>query len=317
MNILYSADDNFARILAVSISSLLNQHQNIAVNVFVLDNGISEENKDRIHSLFQIDKHSLYLIKSEEIVDIVADRGSVAQFSRLFFNEYLPEFVDRILYLDCDTLIVNSLQSFYLMDMKEKMIILAKDPFSKRYREFLNIPRKADMFNSGVMLIDRNEWNRFEITKKIEKTISLYNGKIIQGDQGIIDIISQEKYGILSPRYNVISSYYEFSYNQIEIYRKPVNFYTESQIEDAIENPSIVHFTSDFLNNRPWLAGSVHPYKNQWQSLEMKIFKNNSEWQAKNNAKKIFNYLPEIIAIRVFGILQAYIRPLIFKLKGY
>lgn len=317
MNILYSTDNNFAKIMAVSIQSPLNNHKGIKVNVYVLDSGISELNKTKIDSLFMSDKHKLHIIKNNSIVDVVADRGSMAQFSRLFFDQYLPDTVRRVLYLDCDTLVLDELTSFYYMDMKEKMIVLAKDPFSKGYRSFLRLEKNADMFNSGIMLIDRDKWNELNTTERIKKAIDMYNGKIIQGDQGIIDIVSQENYIVLNPEYNVISSYYEFNYKQLNVYRKPVNFYTDKQIKYAVENPKIVHFTSDFLNNRPWIKGSNHPFRKEWQLKEREIFGSNSVQTKSNKVKKIFEHFPKVITISFLGILQAYVRPLIFKLKGY
>src|SRR5699024_9389851 len=139
--------------------------------------------------------------------------------------------------LDCDTFIVKNLSELYMTDFEEKVAILAKDPFSQAYRSLLNLPRKAEMYNSGIMLLNRGKYQQDCYDQRIQKVINKYVHKLIQGDQGILDVVFQGNVKIMDPRFNLISSYYEFSYSELKKYRHMVNFYSSSEIKEAQNNP--------------------------------------------------------------------------------
>lgn len=317
MNILYTSDNNYARILAVSIYSLLETNGQHEVNVYILASYISKGKKKQITSLFTNPKHHVtwFDVKPEVEYAVTADRGSVAQFSRLFFDRYLPQEVQRILYLDCDTLIMDNLAELYQMDFENYVALMAKDPFSKIYRRALNLPQYAEMYNSGIMLLNRKKYHQKNYFQRCLDVIAEQGKKIIQGDQGVLDIVLQNDVKPLDPRFNVISSYFEFSYDELRHYRHMTKFYSKQELEQAIQAPVIVHFTSDFLDNRPWLGCLDHPYARTWLTLEEKIFGKNELWESSSKLRKVFYFLPRQLAIRVFGLLQGYIRPWLYQLK--
>ncbi|MCX7726745.1 MAG: hypothetical protein N2053_07835, partial [Chitinispirillaceae bacterium] len=43
--------------------------------------------------------------------------------------------------------------------------------------------------------------------------------------------------------------FYDFSYPEMLIYRKPPKFYSEEEIKMAVEEPVIIHYTTSFLSN--------------------------------------------------------------------
>lgn len=318
MNVLYAADNNFVRQLAVSIYSLLKTHGNKKISVFLLNSGISEQNKKIINKLFNGDNHKIFWIVPEfsKRNEVNSDRGSDAQFLRLFFDQYLSKDVKRILYLDCDTLVIDDLFPLYNVDLKEKVAVIAKDAFSYEYRKVMKISKNAEMYNSGVILFDRQKYQQGNYRERCYSVIDTYGKKIIQGDQGILDIVLQKKVKIMEPRYNLVSSYYEFSYAELKKYRHMVNFYNSEEIKNGIKNPAIIHFTSDFLDNRPWFINSEHPYASQWRTIEYRIFGNNSLSVSRSKLKKFFNFLPRNLSISLFGVLQAYIRPMTYRFKN-
>ena len=49
MNIVYSSDNNYAQHLGASIYSLLSHNSDIEIVIYVIDNGISKDNKEYLH----------------------------------------------------------------------------------------------------------------------------------------------------------------------------------------------------------------------------------------------------------------------------
>ncbi|NDR76526.1 hypothetical protein EQU06_06990 [Lactobacillus sanfranciscensis] len=116
LNVVYAVDDNFAQILGVSIESLLRNTENFyKVRIFIIDGGIGQENKDKIESLLKSRERRLIAwlqavnITEELNIPVSIDRGSITQYARLFISRLIPPAITRVLYLDCDVLIIKSI----------------------------------------------------------------------------------------------------------------------------------------------------------------------------------------------------------------
>lgn len=316
MNILYTLNAGFEAQLLVSLNSLI-EHTSSKLNVFIIYDGITEEKYKFIKS-FENARVTIDFLKSPKIAkELVPDRGAKSQFYRLYILEIFKGYpkIEKILYLDCDTLVLsNNIEDLFNVNMKGYALAAAMDPWSVHYKKLFNLTKNDNMLNSGILLIDILCWKKEHLDIKIEKIIN--NKKyIVQGDQGLLNELVKGKFKIIEPRFNAITSYFEMNYEELLRYRKPVNFYSKKVIEDAVSRPVIVHFTSTFLENRPWQKGSKHLFKKQWIDY---CDKYEIQWKSKTTNKKlkiVFNALPKGIAIYIFGILQAYIRPFFLKMK--
>jgi len=254
-------------------------------------------------------------------MNVAIDRGSLSQYARLFVSSALPEEVKRVLYLDCDIIINRSLVELWNIDMHGKTIAALKDAFSKWYRMNIDLEPKDIMFNSGVMLIDLKRWKEQKVEARLLQFIHGKKGRIQQGDQGALNAVLSHDTYCFEPRFNSVTIYYDFSYKEILTYRKPPEFYSERQIKEAVENPVIIHFTTSFLSRRPWVEGCQHKYVSEWKRYKaMGSWKDEPLWED-NRPKwkkieiKIYRWLPVWLSIRVAGVMQAYGRPIKFRIK--
>ena len=329
LHIVYASDDKFVEILGVSLISLLDNNKDMKeIYIYVLDSGISDENKKNIELLCE--KYQRQLPQwiqakniSEELgMDVIADRGSLSQYARLFISSVLPKEVKRVLYLDCDIIINKSLYELWNLNLKGNTIGALMDAFSKQYRANINLKPNDIMFNSGVMLIDVDKWNQNNIEDKLKKFISDKKGKIQQGDQGALNaVLSKETY-CFEPRFNSVTIFYDFTYKEMMTYRKPPKFYKEKDIKKAVEEPVLIHFTTSFLSRRPWIEGCEHIYVDKWMKYkEMTPWNNKELWKYKKKKgisgiyTSLIEKMPRSVAIWFSGILQAYGRPLLLKIK--
>lgn len=181
-------------------------------------------------------------------MNVSVDRGSLSQYTRLFVSSDLPSELQRVLYLDCDIMIKQSIRELWNLNLHGKTIGALMDAFSKYYR--VNIELEEDvMFNSGVMLIDLDKWKKNEIENKVLAFIASKHGKIEQGDQGALNAVLSHDTYCFEPRFNSVTIFYDFTYEEMLIYRRPPKFYTEKQIEIAKNNPSIIHFTTSSIKS--------------------------------------------------------------------
>lgn len=322
IHVVYASDDTFAEILGVSIVSLFECSKDVkTIQVYILDSGISEIDHKRIETVCKKYQRSTPVwIKARDITSeigmiVSVDRGSLSQYARLFVARDL-EGLDRVLYLDCDIIFCRSVQTLWNLDMHGKTIAALNDAFSKNYRANIDLQQEDIMFNSGVMLIDLNRWKEQKVEERLLKFISQKNGRIQQGDQGVLNAVLSHDTYCFHPRFNTVTIYYDFNYREMMIYRKPAGkFYTEEEISEAVENPVLIHFTTSFLSKRPWMKGCQHRYCERWRKFkEMSPWKDEPLWEDnrpgwKKTGIKLFKRLPRGLALQIAGLAQAYWRP--------
>ncbi len=330
LQVVYAADDQFAEILGVSLTSLYENNKNMEeIHVYILDSKITKKNKKKLESISRVYARSPIIwvlakdISKELQMDVSVDRGSLSQYARLFVSSVLPNNLNRVLYLDCDIILNQSLEELWNIDMQGKTIAALKDAFSSWYRMNIDLKPNDIMFNSGVMLIDVDRWKKQKVETKLLQFIQNKKGIIQQGDQGALNAVLSHDTYCFEPRFNSVTIYYDFSYKELLTYRKPPEFYSEEQIKQATENPVIIHFTTSFLSRRPWVEGCQHRYVGDWLKYKaMSPWKYVPLWEYKK-AKglkgayvSLSEKLSRKIMISLSGILQAYGRPLIYRIRN-
>lgn len=329
-HIVYASDDKFAEILGVSIVSLFENSKDMEdIKIYILDSGITNSNKEKIECVCKSYRRSLPVwitaknISEELSMEVAVDRGSLSQYARLFVSSDLPQDLKRVLYLDCDILINRSIKELWNLDMHGKTIAALMDAFSKTYRMNINLQPSDIMFNSGVMLIDLDKWKKQKVEQRLLTFISNKRGKIQQGDQGALNAVLSHDTYCFEPYFNSVSIYYDFSYEELLTYRKPPEFYSEQQIRMAVDEPRIIHFTTSFLSCRPWVEGCRHRYVEEWLKYKkLSPWANVSLWKYKkpNGLKGMYvrmvEHMPRGLMLVMSGLLQAYGRPIIIKIKN-
>lgn len=316
INIMYAADDNYASILAVSILSLCKYNQEL--NIVVIDNGISSNNKKIIEDIVIKANSKIMFVMSKNIEEMFPfslnmDRGSIAQFSRLFIGDIVPREWEKVLYLDCDTLIMKSLDDLYNFDLDGNVLGGVEDAFSKLHWKKLGLHKNSCNINSGVMLIDLEQWKKQEIEGKLISYIITKKGKILQGDQGIINAVLNGMIKKIPLKYNMVTYHYDFTFEEMMRYRRPYKYYSEKETENAKAEVVIIHFTSSFASMRPWEQIDIrHPYAELWNKYYEQLGFTRKNVNKKLSCK-LYKMLPHNTLLNCISIVHCYLKPI---LKG-
>ena len=255
-----AADNNYVYPTIVSITSILeNANKNTKINVYLMHPGdFKNENKEKISSLqtkyknFKVE----FINMEDKFKNAKTDaRIPTASYYRLSLSSLLPD-VNKIIWLDGDTITLKDLSEMYKLDMSDYY-----------YRGFLDygFPETVKDFNvendhyicAGVMLINLDKLRRDNMEEKFYDFISENNNKLVQHDQTVINVVCYENIGILPPQYGTfnISDELVSSYvNQLKAKDK----YTLEEVLNARENPSVLHFVW-----KPWKDVNV-PFSNIW-----------------------------------------------------
>ena len=326
-NYLYAADDNFAKVLGVSIYSLCEKNKDYIDCIYIISQGISKKNKDNLNVIsnqFACKIEFIEMPNFDQILEEKTDikRYSLSMFSRILIDTLLPKDLKKIIYLDCDTMVNSELLDLWEYDLQNNTIGAVNDYRSIYYQKNLKISKSNCYINSGVLLINVELYRQRLYEKKIIQIIKQYNGIFEFPDNDAICKVMQDDMVLLPLKFNVSSVFFMTSIDELKILRKPNIIDSDDIIEESKEKPSIIHFTTCFLmDGRPWIKGCNHPLVDEY----LKIYKK-TPWKKedllenrKGFKRSIVKIIPRKILIHLCGILHAYIKPYFqswkFKMK--
>lgn len=326
MNVMYAADDNYVEIAGISIESLLANNTDInELVVYFVEDEISEINRTRLVNTMNKYGRKLIFIPKPDIstlcgTELLTLRWSDSAYSRLYldllFKDY-PE-VHKILYLDCDTLIMDSLCELWNENVDDYLGAAVLECMSNMHKRILGKNPKDNYVNTGMILFNVDRWKSENISKTCTDFIKKYKGKTEYVDQGVINGTVSNRFKIIDPRYNLTAMSWDLTYEEMQVYRKPSFGYDKETWEKAVDNPAVIHFTTSFLSVRPWFVGSSTPYTDLWDQ-----YHDRSEWKdcgkkEKSISKtvKILKRMDRRIMIALTGFVHSYIKPLYFQIFG-
>ena len=283
MNILLSSDDNYSSLLGVTICSFLenNKHDFNQINIFILDMGISNKNKLKIDSICKIEecKVNLNFIKIDNLenrlgIKLKANR-SLATYARLFTASLLDEDIDRVMYLDCDAIVDGSFKELSMIDLEGFYCAGVLDAGPSYINSFLDLPIGNDHFNAGFLYINLKKWREDNLEDKFLEYVLENNGEVFHNDQGVINVVCNNKILKIHPKYNVLSPFFEVGYDKVLQWYGMKEYYSKELVDEALENPVFIHLTQ-FVNGRPWFNNATnHPLRKLFDHyVEKTPFKN-------------------------------------------
>ena len=292
LNIIYSSDDNYYIYMGVSILSVLENNKNFnSINIYIVDNNISDGNKLELKKLVESYQRNIIFIDFEKYKKYLnlnmQWQISISSYARLFVASMLPSNIDKVLYFDCDTLIVDSLNELWNQDINDFYIAGVCDTVPSNIKQAIGLNNKDFYINAGMLLINLKKWREDNLEKNLLNFIDNHNGNVIHHDQGVINGVIKNK-KILPLKYNLMTSYLMMSRDDIiKFYKVEDPFYSKEQIDEAIKNPVYIHYTPGFTT-RPWVKGCKHPYVDlYWKYLKLtpwkdfKPIKNNEKFHVK------------------------------------
>src|SRR5699024_8863395 len=113
---------------------------------------------------------------------------------------------EKVLYIDCDVLVLDDVSKLYDTDIGEKVIGAIIDPGQALVLGRLGVETEDYYFNSGLMLINLANWRKANITEKTLAFLEEEEDKIIYHDQDALNAIVYEKWFPLHPKWNLQTS---------------------------------------------------------------------------------------------------------------
>lgn len=316
MNVVFASDDNYMGLLATSMLSLL-KHKAPAdqLQFFVFDDHISEESKlclARMLEPFQQRVTYMHVPTTEELcgVTFTNQRWSSTMILRLFVASLFPEDIKRIIFLDCDVLVLQSLRPLWETDLGDCYLGGVQECSGDKRKRNLGLPPGANYINAGVEVIDLERIRHSNAEEKYKAFLKKYNGYIPEVEQGTVNACVSEHIKLLHPKWNAHTTFFMFDYKTQIAIKHPTIYPTEQEAREAVEHPAIVHFSGCcFSDVRPWFGGKDHPYAQAFMEEKAQTPWNDPLYSPDKRSKKqrvchwMYKHLPRCIytVIMAFG----------------
>lgn len=311
LNVMYSTDENYARYCGTSIYSLFDNNKDIEkINIFVVEDNVKEKTKNIFFDMAKKFNRNLKFINIDDVCNEFSKNNNFpkAAFARLF-AENIDENIDKILYLDCDTIINDSLRKLWNTNIEDYYIAAIQDPIQTFNVQLIGLPKEFRYINSGVLLINLKKWRKDNLKQKFIDSMTEYVGKVPHHDQGILNIVCRDYILYLNPKYNLMPEMICMNSSQLKEIYKMTNFYENEELEMARIKPCIIHYITKWYN-RPWYKSCTHPLKEKFIEYLNKTEFNKEllDGQLKKRIllqKKIFEKMPFcffIVFQRLFDI---------------
>jgi lipopolysaccharide biosynthesis glycosyltransferase len=273
-----AADNKFVIPLAVTVRSVLDTlAEGSRVQLYVLDGGITPENRARLESSWNDPRLSVEWRQQNmaEFETMPLDgHVTAATYLRLRLAHLLPESVGRVIYMDADMLARHDLTELWNEPQGDAPVQAVQDcaapwidaeitasnfeqmqPFLAAWRPISNYKElglrpAAPYFNAGMMVVDLDRWRREGATEKLMQCVRDNAEYVLWWDQYVLNVVFCDRWRQLDLRWNLGA--------HLSIYPSWKNSpLSKEQFAQLKDDPWIVHFCSPV---KPWHDGCRHPY---------------------------------------------------------
>ena len=276
LEVVYGANDGYARHLGVSLCSLFDRNRSFReIRVHVLSMGISRSNKQRLQCLADAYGRTLVFVEMERLEErlrgeeqpeweTAAGPYDISVMLRLFMGEMLPQELDRVLYLDCDTVVLQSLKRLWRTELGDCLIGAVMEPsIYPEVKSSIGLGPEDAYYNSGVLLVDLAGWRKEAVQRQLLAFWQEKGGQLFASDQDVLNGVLKGRIRTLPPKYNFFTNYRYFSYQALTGYSPAYSAVSREQFQEAKAHPVVVHYMGD---ERPWIAGNRNHYRKAYES---------------------------------------------------
>lgn len=269
MNIVYSSDNNYARHLASSMVSIMeNNLDEEKICFYILNVGLSDENIEKLSSVAAQYGRNVYVVDFKDIKgklgteNVAINSFTIETYTRLFLADALPETEDRAMWIDGDTAVLGNIHDMYYCDMGNNAIAAVVDQpsfgldFSRNDAEIGDVPYVA----AGMFVANLDIWRKEKITQQFIEYFKQRNGQTVFLEQSVMNHVLEGRIHILDFKYHVITPVFFMNYKTM-VKKWGHEYYSKEAFVQGKRHPVIVHYAVF----RPWKKWCLHPMKKHYR----------------------------------------------------
>lgn len=247
MNLLFSIDEKCVSLLLDCLHSITDRGGAERYDAYILHSNLTEADMERIAAHAP---HSVACCFVPVPADLfngfpTSKRYPLQIYYRLAAPLLLPEELDRVLYLDVDTVVINSLVPLYESDFEGNLFMACthtQELLSKANRVRLGIEKDVPYINTGVMMMNLRLLRKDLDIGAIQAYALTYEQVLILPDQDILTALYGDRVKLLDTMIYNLSDRTLAQHNAD--LRNP-----KRDLDWVRENTVVIHY---FGRNKPW-----------------------------------------------------------------
>ena len=263
INVAFSVNEKYVPYMGVALFSLLkNSSKEYYYNIYVLFSSLSDNSKDKIAGM----ETSNSLIEFLDVSGIKTGRNyydgvlditshiTEETFYRLLLPELLPD-CDRILYLDCDIVVMSDIAELYGTDLDgcSAGAVYSVEHWNKEGTGSYLPANGQEAFNAAVMLLDLDKYRKCGYPQKCNELLA--ENRFDMADQELLRIVCYGDTKYLPYEWNVMWHHLYTELNRLKSHNRDIYY-------EMIKRPKILHY-SGYL--KPWERADLRLSRFFWK----------------------------------------------------
>lgn len=247
MNILVTLDAGYIKPLCVMLRSMAESNPRTSFDIYVAHTTLTDADFYEIGKA--VDGRNVRVLSVRVPAELFRDapilkRTAKETYYRLFAAAYLPKTVDRILYIDPDTLVIGNLAPLYNVEFGD--CFFAGCGHMTPFLNFVNVarlgmPPHSTYINAGVLMLNLRALRAFFSADEVFSYIRQHPHGLLLADQDVLNALYGER--ILQLDENL------YNLDERCFRRLAKDCGKAAALEFVRQNTCIIHYNGKF---KPW-----------------------------------------------------------------
>ena len=255
VSIVFATDYGYIPYLSVALVSLMQSvSQDRQYSIHILTRNISATDRSMLLSLIKGQEHiSLDFIDIRPYLEQYAEdfytdgisHISTGAYYRFFIPKIFSGIYEKVLYLDCDIVILNDLVQLYDYDLGSNLLAATRDygsmfsrKIGKSITQGLGLSSPQDYFNSGILLINIRKFEEEDTFNKLFTCLTRIKTPPCH-DQDILNIVCEGRVLFLPEEWNC-KSHVGRNLDVLQEKMLPEEYHA---FLESRSTPKIIHYT--------------------------------------------------------------------------
>jgi len=241
-----NTDDNYFQHCCAMLCSLFENNEDKKFYVHLLTHGLAKKSVCFLNNLCQRYQNELtvYNVDESKLEGVKFRKNrplTKAAYYRILLPEILSPDIDKVLYLDCDIIVLGNVKELYEIELHNFALAACQDasPYTNLHRRQLGLDLKGKAFCSGLMIINLDYWRKTGAEEKLIEYSKRERDKVYLHDQDSLNYVFKNQWYALPYKWGV-------SPLSIAVLDNSQKYF--DYIEYAFE-PGIIHYASPA---KPW-----------------------------------------------------------------
>lgn len=213
--VFFATDNNYAPFVAVTLESILeNCSKDYFYHFHILTTDL-EKKYEEVISKYESEDVKIDFISLRDILTKIKvkfhlrDYYSIETYYRFFIANMYPEY-DKVLYLDCDIVVLGDIAELYNTDISNLYLGAISEEVMTEIKVFGDYVEKAldvpvnEYFNAGIMVMNLKELREARIEENFFDLINRFKFRVTQ-DEDYLNVLCKGKVKLLDLGWNKTS----------------------------------------------------------------------------------------------------------------